>query len=81
MSIKEKSETRKKPDAPENKSMAVSNTSLQDLDLYVGEYILPGEGIEIKTLLSEIWSIETNIQDGTSRNSNCSEDMNLRSKE
>ena len=33
--------------------MAASNTSLQDLDLYVGEYILPGEGIEIKTFVRD----------------------------
>ena len=53
LSIKESPETRKKLDALENKSMAASNTSLQDLDLYVGEYILPGEGIEIKTFVRD----------------------------
>lgn len=53
LSIKETPETRKKLEALTDKSMESSNTNQPNLDLYVGEYILPGEGIEIKTFIRD----------------------------
>ena len=61
LNIKESPDTRKKLEAPENKTPGVFNTSLADLDLYVGEYTIPGEGVDIKIFVKEgaLWALAT----------------------
>ena len=53
LNIKESPDTRKKLEAPENKTPGVFNTSLADLDLYVGEYTIPGEAELVATKTHE----------------------------